>query len=256
MVDVRAHNRAAWDVLSRAGDRWSVPVDRRTIARARRGEWSIQLTNTKSAPRAWFPADMRGVDVLALAAGGGQQGPVLAATGARVSVLDLSPEQLAQDARVAKREGLELRLVEGAMEDLGAFADASFDLVVNPTSAHFTRDIRQVWRECARVLRPGGALLAGFMLPVAFLFGREEEAPLVARHAIPYADETQLPPDALAARVGRREPLEFGHTLDDLVGGQLAAGLALVDMYEDVFDDAPLDRHLPGMMATRALRRG
>lgn len=256
-VDIRAHNRAAWDQLARSGDRWSQPVDAATIAAARRGEWSVVLTNTKPVPRAWFPASLAGLDVLGLAASGGQQAPVFAAAGARVSVLDNSPEQLARDRTVAQREGLDLRLVEGTMEDLSMFPDASFDLVFNPVSVIFTRDVRAVWRECARVLRPGGALLSGFLNPVVYLVDRaavDGHAPMLVKHRVPYADERDLPADELAGRIGRREPLEFGHTLTDLVGGQLDAGLQLVAMYEDVFGDAALDQHTPTELATRAVK--
>jgi 2-polyprenyl-3-methyl-5-hydroxy-6-metoxy-1,4-benzoquinol methylase len=70
--------------------------------------------------------------VLCLASGGGQQGPILAAAGARVTVFDNSPQQLAQDRFVARREGLTLETVEGDMRDLSVFADVSFDLIVHP----------------------------------------------------------------------------------------------------------------------------
>jgi len=273
---VRAHNRAAWDLLARSGDRWTIPVEPAAIAAARKGRWSVQLTNSATVPRAWFPetlagvgvvpqndadkawpAGHAGVDVLALAGGGGQQGPILAAAGARVTVLDNSAEQLGKDRLVAKREGLDITIVEGTMEDLSVFADASFDLVLNPASAMFTRDVRRVWREAARVLRPGGALLAGFVKPEVYLFDRaalDGAAPLDVKHRLPYSDETQLPKPEFDARVGRREPLEFSHTLADLLGGQMDAGLQLVAMYEDVFGDAALDKHMPTMMATRAVK--
>lgn len=256
-VDFRAHNRAAWDLLSRSGDRWSVPVTSAEIAAARRGDWSVVLTNTKPVPRGWFPPSLAGVDVLGLAASGGQQGPILAAAGARVTVLDNSPEQLAKDRLVAQRDKLDLRLVEGTMEDLSAFPDASFDLVVNPVSVIFTRDVRAVWRECARVLRPGGALLSGFLNPAVYLFDRtalDGGSPLVVKHRLPYADERDLAPDELQQRIGRREPLEFSHTLTDLVGGQLDAGLQVVAMYEDVFGDATLDAYTSTEIATRAVK--
>ncbi len=61
-------------------------------------------------------------------------------------------------SRVAEREGLDLRTFEGDMADLSRFPDESFDLVFNPTSVIFTPDARKVWREAARVLRPGGKL--------------------------------------------------------------------------------------------------
>lgn len=258
-MDERVHNRAAWDLLSRAGDRWTIPVSSKTIAAARKGKWSVVLTNTAPVPRTWFPEKMEGLDILALASGGGQQGPIFAAAGARVTVLDNSPEQLAKDRLVAKRDGLDLRLVEGTMEDLSVFPDASFDLVFNPTSVMFTRDVRQVWREAARVLRPGGLLLTGFLKPEVYLFGRDDgeggESPaLLVKHKLPYSDERDLPKDELEGRMGRREPLEFSHTLFDLLGGQMEAGLAVVAMYEDIFGDVALDAYMPGMIATRAVR--
>jgi SAM-dependent methyltransferase len=265
-MDERAHNRAAWDLLSRTGDRWTIPVDVKTIASARQGKWSVVLTNTKPVPREWFQVGdpirkkglmLDGVDILALASGGGQQGPIFAAAGARVTVFDNSPEQLAKDRSVATREGLEMRLVEGTMEDLSAFPDASFDLVFNPTSVMFTRDVRKVWREAARVLRPGGVLMTGFLNPACYLFGRDdgEDVPtLTVKHSLPYADESDLGKEELGGRVGRREPLEFSHTLADLLGGQTEAGLAIVAVYEDIFGDVALDGYMPGMMATRAIK--
>ncbi|GIV76742.1 MAG: hypothetical protein KatS3mg050_1136 [Litorilinea sp.] len=125
-MDVRAYNRRAWDKAVERGSEWTVPVGPEVIAAARRGEWQIILTPTRPVPRHWFPADLRGCEILCLASGGGQQGPILAAAGASVTVLDNSPRQLAQDRRVARREGLSLRLVEGDMADLSPFPDASF----------------------------------------------------------------------------------------------------------------------------------
>ena len=103
--DILGYNRQAWDRQVERGNRWTVPVGPEAIARARRGDWSIVLTPTKPVPADWFPP-LAGLDVLCLAGGGGQQGPILAAAGARVTVFDNSPKQLAQDRLVADREGL------------------------------------------------------------------------------------------------------------------------------------------------------
>jgi len=65
---------------------------------------------------------------------------------------------------VAARDGLDpktIRTVLGDMRDLSAFADGRFDLVFNPVSNLFCPDLSPVWRECFRVLRPAGILLAG-----------------------------------------------------------------------------------------------
>ncbi len=128
-MDIRAYNRAAWDLAVEEKSPWSIPVGPEVTAAARQGQWQIILTPTIPVPRAWFPEDLHGLDLLCLASGGGQQGPVLAAAGAAVTVFDNSPRQLAQDRYVAGRDGLALRTVEGDMRDLSIFADASFDLI-------------------------------------------------------------------------------------------------------------------------------
>ena len=143
---------------------------------ARAGDWSVVLIGYEPVPRDWFPADLAGTAVLCLASGGGQQGPVLAAAGADVTVFDNSPRQLGRDQEVAARDGLDpktIRTVLGDMRDLSAFADGCFDLVFNPVSNLFCPDLAPVWRECFRVLRPAGILLAGFMNPDLFIFDIE-----------------------------------------------------------------------------------
>ena len=65
-MDVRSHNRAAWDKAVEEKSPWSIPVTPQVIAAARLGEWQIILTPTIPAPRAWFPDDLHGVDVLCL----------------------------------------------------------------------------------------------------------------------------------------------------------------------------------------------
>src|SRR5688572_1989939 len=160
-MDIRAYNRHAWDRNVEKGDPWTIPVSPEIIAAACQGEVSILLTPAKPVPRNWFPP-LSGCQVLCLASGGGQQAPTLAAAGARVTVLDNSPNQLAQDQFVAERESLELTTVEGDMRDLSMFRDESFDLIVHPCSNMFVPEVRPVWREAFRVLRPGGVMLAGF----------------------------------------------------------------------------------------------
>jgi SAM-dependent methyltransferase len=201
--------------------------------------------------------------VLLLAGAGGQQAPVLAAAGARVTVLDNSPRQLAQDQAVASREQLDLTTVLGDMRDLSAFADRTFALVFHPCSNGFVPDVRPVWREAYRVLRPGGVLLAGFTNPVEYLFDedaagathpKDGAGELVVRHAIPYSDLTHLTADERARRATAGEPLSFGHTLEDQVGGQLDAGFVLTAMFEDRWPESALGRYLATFMATRAVR--
>jgi SAM-dependent methyltransferase len=257
-MDVRAHNRAAWDRDVERRNPWTVPVGPDAIERARSGEISIVLTPTRPVPREWIPS-LRGAQVLCLASGGGQQGPLLAAAGAKVTVLDNSPRQLAQDRLVAERDHLELATILGDMANLSMFKDGAFDLIVHPISNCFVPEVRPVWRECFRVLRVQGILIAGFMNPVRYLFDNErtERSGLVVRHAIPYSDLTDLDPADRQALIDRMESLEFGHTLEDQIGGQLEAGFMLTDFYEDRHSkdvDDPLSRYLPTFIATRAVK--
>jgi SAM-dependent methyltransferase len=259
MSDVLEHNRQAWNRQSAAGDSpWCRPVDAATIAAARRGAWSVILTPNIPVPRGWF-GELRDSRVLCLASGGGQQAPVLAAAGASVVSFDNSDEQLAKDLDVAEREGLPLVVRRGDMADLSCFADGSFDLVFHPVSNVFVPDPRPVWHECHRVLADGGRLLAGFMNPDYYLFDHEEierGAALTVRFPLPYSDLASLPQARLDARVARGETLEFSHSLDAQIGGQLAAGFVIAGFYEDHWSEqaTPLDRFMPTSMATLAIR--
>jgi hypothetical protein len=255
-MDTRAYNRSAWDYAVATGDRWTVPVGPDVIAAARAGDWSIILTPTKLVPRPWFGA-LEGADVLCLASGGGQQGPILAAAGANVTVFDNSPAQLAQDDLVAKRESLTITTVEGDMRDLACFDDASFDLIVHPCSNLFVESVLPVWQESARVLRDGAALIAGFCQPVLFCFDEALQAAGVAalKYAVPFSSLTSPSEDERQAAIARNEPLEFGHTLQDQIGGQLDAGLVLTGFYEDTHvEGSKLNAWLPTFAATRAMK--
>jgi SAM-dependent methyltransferase len=197
-------------------------------------------------------------DVLCLASGGGQQGPLLSAAGARVTVYDNSLQQLAQDEAVAAREGLTLRIVEGDMRDLEALADDSFDLIVHPVSNLFVPEVRPVWREAHRVLRAGGVLLAGFMNPFIYIFDLDkldDEGVLEVKYPLPFADAAYPAVRERAMAEGR--PLEHSHTLEAQIGGQLEAGLLLTALYEDRYPEADgdlLSTYAPAFIATRALK--
>jgi SAM-dependent methyltransferase len=252
---VVAHNRKAWDREVGTANEWTVPVGPEVIAAARDGDWSVVLVGHEPVPRDWFPAKLNGADVLCLASGGGQQAPVLAAAGARVTVLDNSPRQLGQDETVAARDGLDLRTVLGDMRDLSAFGDETFDLVFHPVSNVFCPDLDPVWREAYRVLRPGGTLLAGFMNPDIFIFdadASENRGELIVRHALPYSDVADLDPAERERLWGPDAPLQYSHTLTAQIGGQLAAGFVITGFSELPHHDDPTAAFMPGYFATRA----
>ncbi|HEX3000585.1 MAG TPA: class I SAM-dependent methyltransferase, partial [Armatimonadota bacterium] len=186
-MDLLEMNRAAWNRQVQKGNIWTRPVSSEQIAAAKKGDWSLLLTPTKPVPQDWYPP-LPGKQVLCLASGGGQQGPIFAALGAKVTVLDNSPAQLAQDRMVAERDALAIRLEQGDMRDLQRFADESFDLIFHPVSNCFVDDVLPVWKESYRVLKHGGSILAGFVNPLLHLFDVpvwDNNGKLVIRHRIP-----------------------------------------------------------------------
>ncbi len=69
-------------------------------------------------------------------------------------------------------------------------------------------------------------LLAGFANPVYYMFGThaDEQKALQVRYAIPYSDLKDMEPEELDICIEEGIPLEFGHSLTDLIAGQTDAG--------------------------------
>lgn len=260
-MDIHRHNASAWNTESERGDSpWCQPVGPEIIAAARRGEWSVILTPNKPVPHDWF-GELDGARVLCLAGSGGQQAPVLAAAGADVTVLDISAAQLAKDVFVAKRDGLDLKVVEADMTRLSEHVEGAFDLIFHPTSNLFIADLAPVWRQCADILKPGGRLLSGFVNPDFWLFDHDEidaGASLQVRYRLPFDAARDLPEAAVQARIEKREALEFSHSLESQIGGQIEAGLLIAGFYQDDWSDeaTPLNPYMPTSFATLALKPG
>jgi SAM-dependent methyltransferase len=252
--DPVAHNRAAWDREVDNDNEWTRPVGPDVIARARAGDWAVVLIGYQPVPRDWFPPELDGCAVLCLASGGGQQGPVLAAAGATVTVFDNSPRQLGRDEEVAARDGLSVATMLGDMRDLSAFADASFDVVFHPVSNLFCPDLEPVWREAFRVLAPGGLLLAGFMNPDVYIFDLPEldRGELVVRHSIPFSSLDLT--EAQRQESFGDGPIEYSHSLTEQIGGQLAAGFTVTHLTEAPHHLDVTGRYMPGYFSTRAIR--
>ena len=232
------------------GWEWGVPISRETYAAAKAGRWDVLLTPTKPVPHGWF-GELRGKRVLGLASGGGQQMPIFAALGAVCTVLDYSERQLASERLVAEREGYGIEILRGDMTRPLPFADGSFDLIFHPVSNCYVEEVEPIWRECFRVLRPGGVLLAGLDNGINFLFEGEDETKVVNR--LPFNPLKN--PEQMEQLQRDDCGVQFSHTLDEQLGGQLRAGFRLTELYEDTNGAGRLhEMNIPSFVATRAVK--
>jgi ubiquinone/menaquinone biosynthesis C-methylase UbiE len=256
-MDTTQQNSYAWDKKVEEGSRYTQAVSSEIIEKSKTGEWEITITTEKSVPRNWFPKSLVGLKILCLASGGGQQAPVLAAAGADVTVTDISIKQLEQDEKVAKRDGLTLKTVQGDMSDLSDFEDESFDIVVNPVSNLFVKDVHPVWNEVSRVLKNKGILISGFTNPLLWIFddNQERKGILDVKHSIPSSTLDYLPEEKVQDYINSSQTIEYAHTLEDQIQGQIEAGFVITGFYEDDFGGTRiLDKHIKTFIATRSVK--
>ncbi len=216
---------------------WGTPVSPEVCAKARKGEWDVLLTPTKPVPHDWFPP-LCGCRLLGLASGGGQQIPLFSLLGASCTVLDYSPRQLAGEEAVASREGYEVELVRADMTRPFPFAEASFDCIFHPVSNCYIEKVEPVWRECFRVLKPGGVLLAGVDNGLNYLF--DEDSPALSR---PLPFNPLLDEELYRQSLERGDGIQFSHTTEEQLRPLLRAGFTLLDLYEDTNGYGILERY-------------
>ena len=205
------------------GWEWGRPIDHETFERAKQGDWQIILTPTRAVPQEWYP-NLKGCKVLGLASGGGQQMPILTAAGANCTVLDYSERQLQSEKMVAEREGYEIEIVRADMTKPLPFEDETFDMIVHPVSNCYVEEVLPIWRECYRVLKKGGRLLAGLDNGINFLFNEVDEGLIV--YSLP--SNPLKDPMLYEESVKNGWGVQFSHTLDEQIRGQIQAGFTCV----------------------------
>jgi SAM-dependent methyltransferase len=253
-----AINARAIDKWAEKGWEWSIPVSREVYADALAGKWDIVLTPTKPVPHNWFLPFLKdgrldGVSLLGLASGGGQQMPIMAALGADCTVLDYSDRQLESERRVAEREKYAIKIVKADMTKRLPFDDRSFDIIVHPVANCYVENVRHVWDECHRVLRAGGILLSGLDNGFNFMFDNYER-PLVITQKFPY-NPLRNPEQLKKELENKDESIQFSHTFEEQIGGQLKAGFLITAAYEDLDNDADaIEDGIPAYWATKAVK--
>ena len=242
-------NAATIDRWIEEGWEWGIPISHETYVNAANGEWDVVLTPTRPVPHEWF-GSLAGKKVLGLASGGGQQIPIFAALGAECTVLDYSEKQLESERMVAEREGYPVNLVRADMTKPLPFADESFDLIFHPVSNCYVKEVRPIFRECFRVLKPGGVLLGGFDNGINYILDEKEE---YLQNCLPFNPLKN--PEQMRQLEAAGDGVQFSHTLEEQIGGQLEAGFLLTDVYEDTNGAGRLHEHgIPTFWATRAVK--
>ena len=248
------YNSKTWDKWSAEGDIWTLPISHEEYEKANNGDWNVILTPCKTVPKDWF-LPFKGSQLLGLASGGGQQMPVFAVLGAVVTIFDLSNRQLAAEKMVSEREGYCINIVKGDMTKRLPFDDNSFDMIFHPVSNSYIEDVEHVWRECYRVLKQGGVLLAGFANPMVYLFNDFDiHSNIGIVNKLPYNPLKNCTDEELKAMT-EGDGIQFSHSLETQIGGQLKAGLCLTDLYEDYHNEGVLAKYAPTYIATRAIKR-
>lgn len=243
-------NAKTMDKWIEEGWEWGVPISHEQFIDALGGKWSMLLTPTKPVPKDWYP-DLKGKRVLGLASGGGQQMPIFAALGAECTVLDYSEKQIESDLSVAEREGYIINAIRGDMTKLLPFESDSFDLIFHPVSNCYIEDVMHVWKECYRTLKKGGRLMAGLDNGFNFLFDEEHEKEVKYRLPFNPLQDKEL----LKSLEKEDSGIQFSHTLEEQIRGQLKTGFMLLDLYEDTNGKGFLHEYgVPTFWATLALK--
>lgn len=214
-------NRQAWDERVARGDFHTET--------ARAGEFADPLTAVDHC--GWLGRNVLGKRVLCLAAGGGKHSVLLAAAGAHVTVVDLSPRMLELDRQLAAQRELQIQTVETSMEDLSMFGEGNFEVVLQPVSTCYVPDLAVVYGEIARVTQPGGIYISQHKQPASL---QAEVLPSARGYQLaePYYRSGPLPPVIGGCLHREAGTVEFLHRWEELIGGLCRSGFVIEDLLE------------------------
>ena len=117
------------------------------------GNW-----NNSETELCLLPQDMTGLNAIELGCGTGYVAYWMQKRGARVTAIDISPEQLATARALADELSADITFIEGNAEETG-LNDQSFDFAISEYGASIWCPPETWMQEAWRVLRPGGRLV-------------------------------------------------------------------------------------------------
>lgn len=162
-----------------------------------------------------------------------------------------SDQQLESERLVAEREGYDIDIVKADMTQPLPFADESFDMIIQSVANSYVEKVKPIWKECYRVLKKGGVLLVGLDNGINYLFDSEDEKYVV--NSLPF--NLLKNPDQMQQLEKDDFGVQFSHTLEEQIGGQLEAGFTLTNLYEDTNGEGRLhELNIPTFIATRSVK--
>ena len=231
------------------GWQWGKPISHETYLKALAGEWDVLLTPTKPVPHDWL-GNLHDKKILGLACGGGQQMPIFAALGADCTVLDYSSRQIEMEHLVAQREQYTIRIIQADMTKSLPFDDSEFDIIFHPVSNCYVEDVRAIWKECYRILKRGGYLLSGVDHYINHIVDENEKTII---NSLPFNPLKN--PEQMQQLQQSDSGVQFSHSLEEQIQGQLDAGFRLLNLYEDTNGEGRLhDLHIPTFLAMRSVK--
>ena len=232
------------------GWEWGIPIDHETYLEAKKGNWNVLLTPTKPVPHSWF-GNLKGKKLLGLASGGGQQIPIFAAIGANCTVLDYSEKQCESEKMVASREGYNVEILKEDMTKKLPFDDETFDIIFHPVSNCYVEEVEPIFKECYRVLKKGGTLLCGLDIGINYIVDENEEKIVYKLPFNPLKNKEEM--EFLESEDCG---IQFSHTIEEQICGQLKAGFILIDIYEDTNGSGRLHEYnIPSFIATYSVKK-
>lgn len=249
MIDYTKMNSKTIDRWVDEGWEWGQPISHEIYEKALKGDWGVYLTPTKFMPKEWFPASLKGLKILGLASGGGQQMPIFKALGADVTVLDYSLRQLESERMISEREGYSINMVHYDMTKPLPFENEEFDIIFHPVSNVYVEEVKPIFKECYRILKKGGILVCGLDNGINFITNDEEKI----ENKFPFNPLKNK--EQLDSLLENDDGIQFSHTLEEQIGGQLEAGFILTNLYEDTNGIGRLhELNIPSFFATRAIK--
>jgi SAM-dependent methyltransferase len=145
--------------------------------------------------------------------------------------LDLSPKMLELDRQIARERKLDIRVIEGAMDDLSMLEPGSFDVVMHPVSTCYVPEVGTVYRQVARVLTTGGVYVSQHKQPISLQCeARSAGAGYWVRE--PYYRSGPLPPGEDGWWHREAGTVEFLHRWEQLLGCLCKNGFVIEDVAE------------------------